>query len=74
MVYIAVYFYIESPDKKSNKKNKTKFVDPKLKKALVDKGIYDVAAETVGECIKTGNYKKCYAYGSYKANVIVSQN
>lgn len=24
--------------------------------------------------IKTGNYKKCYAYGSYKANVIVSQN
>ncbi len=24
--------------------------------------------------IKTGNFKKCYAYGSYKANVIVSQN
>lgn len=52
IVYIILNVYIGGAEKKTSRKNS------KLNKALVDKKVYETAAETMGECIKSGDYKK----------------
>lgn len=52
VVYIILYLFMEQRGTKGKRENN------KLKAAFADRRIYDTVADTLGECIRDGDYKK----------------